>query len=123
MDWSRIARAGALCARRLEASRVGLEGLLEDDEGLGEVLFAEDVGDADLLAALAGLGVEAGAGRHHHRGAFVLEVAQAPDAEFLGIVDGELRHRVEGAHRDGRIHAGDLLSPSIRKLRRSRYSS
>ena len=85
-----------------------------------DVLLVQDVGEADLVQAHAGGGVEAGGGGHHDGlaraaggGLFVLprELAQAPGAEVLGVVDGELGDRVERAHRHGRIAAGNAVHP------------
>ena len=57
----------------------------------------------------SGGGVETGGRSHHHGLALVVELLQAPATEFLRIVNREFRHRVEGAHGDGGIDAGDAV--------------
>ena len=85
------------------------EGFLQDYEGLGEVIFIQDIGHTDFVSACSGGGVEAGAGGHHNGLAFVGEIGEAPDAEFLGVVHREADHGVEGTHGGRGIDSGDLV--------------
>ena len=97
---------------------VRLQGLRKDEEGALDVVLVEDVGEADLVAAHAGGGVEAGGGGHHDGLAGAVggrllvlpgEVGEAPGAEVLGVLDGELGDGIECAHGHGRVAPGDAV--------------
>ena len=68
-------------------------------------MFLEHVGDAHLVDAGSGRGVESCGRGHHHRFTLVVEVFQTPPTELFRIVHRQLGHRVESSHRYGRVHA------------------
>ena len=82
-----------------------LQCLTQYDECAFQIMFLEHVGDAHLVDAGSGRGVESCGRGHHHRFALVVEVFQTPPAELFRIVHRQLGHRVESSHRYGRVHA------------------
>ena len=100
-------RRGGRCLT--DATRVGIQSLVEHEECALEVFLLEDVGNAHLVSAGTGGGVETGSRGHHDRFALVVEIAQTPSAEAFGIIDGQACHRVESSHRDGTIDTGNAI--------------
>ena len=91
------------------ATGIEFKGLAQHHEGTLQVVLLQHVGDTHLVAAGTGGGIEALGRSHHHGLTLVAELFETPAAELLAVVDRELGHSVEGAHRDGRIDAGDAV--------------
>ena len=100
---------GRFAVESLFAAVVGLERLFEQEEGARQVSLVEHIGDAHLVAAVGRVGVEARGGGHHDGLALVAEVAQAPGAEVVAVLDRQAGHRVEGSHGDGRVDARNAV--------------
>lgn len=70
------------------AAGVGLEGMAQHGQGAGKLLLGQDIGHAHFVASQAGGGVEAGGRCHENCLTFIREIAKAPPAESVGIIDG-----------------------------------
>ena len=91
------------------SSRIGLEGFAQHDKSAFQIFLFQHIGYTYLIDASARSGVETGSRSHHYRLAFVLEFSQTPATEFLGIVDRQLCHGIEGAHGNRRVDTGDAV--------------
>ena len=77
--------------------------------GALQILLLEDIGDADLVAALAGRGIEGLSGGEHDGVAAIFKLLQQPELEFLRVVDRQRGHQVKRAARALADNAGDLV--------------
>ena len=77
--------------------------------GALQILLLENVCDADLIAALAGRGIERLSDREHDRVAVIFKFLQQPKLEFLRVVDRHRGNELKRAARAFADDAGDLV--------------
>ena len=91
------------------SSGILFQSLLKAGQRPCKVILVKHIGNAHLVAAERRIGIETRSGSHHHCSAVMTELAQAPNTEFLGIVNREARHSVESSVGHGAVNSGNTV--------------
>ena len=86
------------------SSWVSFQRFLKHNKCMSKVFLLQHVGYSYLISSSTWSCVETCCGSHHNGVAFIFKFAQTPAAEFLCIVNRQLRYRIESVHRYRRVY-------------------